>query len=170
MPWLALVRHAGQVRELGGVFRTFLRELQRLCTTGGFRRRLPVHREVLAHFTAFLTQQQRHKRPRSESLAQLREDPRARRGTELPGRTAAFHEQPRPDRGVLLFDIAQTAEYRRALLVGLEAGEDAVEVRGVAFVLPVLLERAKVGFARDFDGSSHRPNMIASGTWGHGAQ
>src|SRR5262245_15842096 len=70
---------------------------------------------------------------------------------------------------MLFFDVPQPAENRRALRVRLELREYAVEVRSVALVLPMLLERPEVRFAFDFDGSSHRPNMIASGTWGHGA-
>ena len=60
-----------------------------------------------------------------------------------------------PDPRMFDLDVSQLSKDSRALLVRLQLSKDAVQIGGIALVLPMLLESPKVGLPFDFDRCSH---------------
>jgi hypothetical protein len=61
---------------------------------------------------------------------------------------SVLREKVTPDYDVPVFNVGQPGVNVLLLRIRLRRGEDAIEVRGVSFVLPVVLERVDV----DVDG------------------
>jgi hypothetical protein len=53
-------------------------------------------------------------------------------------------EQPGPDLDVAVLDLGELQIQRALLLVVFRTGEDAIQVGGVGFVLPVMLEGVEI--------------------------
>ena len=59
---------------------------------------------------------------------------------------AVLREQLRPDYDVSVFDVSQPGVDVSLFWIELRGSENAIEVRGISFVLPVMLERVNVDF------------------------
>src|SRR5690242_8826209 len=133
---------AGELaRMLGG----FAREEQRLAAAGGARWRLPMQVEIAFDLSPFLAKEMRKEKSWTELPPEPREEASASGRLERRRRVTVLGHQPRPDLDVAIFDRRETRVDVPLLRVGLDAGQRAVEKRGVGLVLPVMLERVKVG-------------------------
>lgn len=69
-----------------------------------------------------------------------------------------------PDPGMFDFDVSELSEDSRALLVRLQLSKDAVQIGGIALVLPMLVERPKVRRPLNFDRCSHARKLRSVGS------
>ncbi len=136
---------AADLAQGGGVLRRLARQLQRLGPAGRPGRQAAVHVEVSAHLAAFLGEQERQQRPRSQGAPEQGHDPGAEADPEADRRAAVPFEQVGPDAGVALLDVGEPRVEVALVRVALGVGQHAVEVSCLRLVLPVVGELVELG-------------------------
>jgi hypothetical protein len=100
--------------------------------------------EIALYFAAFLAQQVREKEARAKSTAEPGQESSPGRGAERRGSVTEVRQKPSPDLDVAILDRRETGVHVPLLQIGFDAGQRAIEKRGVRLVLPVMLERVNV--------------------------
>ena len=121
-------------------------------------RRAAVHVEIALDLAPFLGQQHRQQEARPEHLAESGEQAACARSVGmLFGRGRARRSRAAPHLDVPVFDFGQPAIEVLLLRVGLGVGEQAIQIRRIGFVLPVVLEGVEVGSVRPCSGRLRAP-------------
>jgi hypothetical protein len=104
--------------------------------------------EIAFDLAPFFAKKMREQESGPESSPQPREQSRPRRRSKATRRMTKLGEQIRPDLDVSVFDDREPGVHVALVRVRFDAGERAVQKRGVGLVLPVVLERMNVGLGR----------------------
>ena len=153
VPRLArLSRNSRQCRRVLG---RFARQGQRLATPSRAGWSGAMHVEVRLHFASLFLQQHREQKAGAEQSSQARQETRPSTRTKLLWRVAIAGEEIAPNHYVAVLDVRQTRVDILLVQIGFGGREDAIQIGGVCFVLPVVLEGVNIGFRharrRDFD-------------------
>ena len=138
---------SGDLAERGRVLRGFARECQCLRAAGCAARSLAMHVEVRLDLAPFFLEQHRQQKAGAEPAPECGQQFRASARTKFRRRMSVLGEQVGPDYDVPIFDVRQTRIDVFLLRVGLRRGEKAIEIRGVRFILPMVLEGVYVDLA-----------------------
>ena len=100
-----------------------------------------MHVEVCFDLASFFLEQHRQQKAGAEPASERSEEPRAPAGAKLRRRMAVLRQEIRPDHDMPILDIGQTRIDVLLFRIGLGGGEEAIQIRRVGFVLPMVLER-----------------------------
>jgi len=103
-----------------------------------------MHVQVGFYSSPFLLEKHWQKKPRPECASQSCEQSRSSAGPELSGRATVLGHEVAPYDYMPVFDRSESSVNVLPPGVGFGLGEDAVEVGGIRFILPVMLEGVQV--------------------------
>ena len=103
-----------------------------------------MHVEVCLDLASFFLEQHRKQEARAKPASECGEEPRAPARTEVRRRVAVPREQIGPDNNVPIFDVGQARIDVLLFRIGFRGGEEAVQIRRIGFILPMVLERVYV--------------------------
>ena len=103
-----------------------------------------MHVEVRLDLAAFLLEQHREEKAGAEPATELREKSRPSAWTESWRRASISGKQICPDYDVPIFNVGKPGIGVSFFRIRLGGGENAIEVRGIRLVLPMVLERVNV--------------------------
>ena len=104
-----------------------------------------MHVEVRFNFTPFFGEEHWEQKSGAKPPAKPLQQLGAACWLERADTTAVFHYQIGPNRDMTVFDVGEAPVHIGLLRVWFERGEDAIQVRGVGLVLPVMLKGVQVG-------------------------
>lgn len=103
-----------------------------------------MHVEVGLYLATLFFEEHRKQKPGAEQTAKLRQHPRSCAGTERLRRMAMAAHQIAPDNYMAILDIGQARVDIFLLPIRLGSSEDAVEIRRIRLILPMVLESMHV--------------------------
>ena len=102
--------------------------------------------EVRFDFASLFFQQHRQQESGSEPFTECRQQTRSTAWTKARRRMSVLFEKVRPDHYVPIFDVRQSRIDVFLFWIRFRGGEDAIQIGGIRFILPVMLERVNVDF------------------------